>query len=86
MEPPAANGDIAETMGPEQGYGINFGYYGLQANLSPSLYERMLCNERAKELQEVWLFIQFCSIISALIWSERFNFNFAVSGKRVCVK
>ncbi|VIO93594.1 Uncharacterized protein BM_BM9740 [Brugia malayi] len=53
MEPPAANGDDAETLGAELGYANNFGYYGLQANLSPALCERMLCSERAKELQEI---------------------------------
>uniref|UniRef100_A0A0R3RRP3 MIF4G domain-containing protein n=1 Tax=Elaeophora elaphi TaxID=1147741 RepID=A0A0R3RRP3_9BILA len=53
VEPPAANGDDAETLGVELGYGNNFGYYGLQANLSPALCERMLCSERAKELQEI---------------------------------
>lgn len=53
MEPPASNGDDGETLGAELGYGNNFGYYGLQANLSPALCERMLCSERAKELQEV---------------------------------
>ncbi|VBB35194.1 unnamed protein product, partial [Acanthocheilonema viteae] len=52
MEPPSANGDDGETLGVELGYGNNFGYYGLQANLSPALCERMLCSERAKELQE----------------------------------
>ncbi|VDK81756.1 unnamed protein product [Litomosoides sigmodontis] len=53
MEPPSANGDDAEALGAELGYCNNFGYYGLQANLSPALCERMLCSERAKELQEI---------------------------------
>lgn len=63
MEPPSANGDDAEALGAELGYCNNFGYYGLQANLSPALCERMLCSERAKELQEVCLIvIGFCVI------------------------
>uniref|UniRef100_A0A8R1XPE0 MIF4G domain-containing protein n=1 Tax=Onchocerca volvulus TaxID=6282 RepID=A0A8R1XPE0_ONCVO len=53
MELPVSNGTDADTMNAELNYGNNFGYYGLQANLSPALCERMLCNERAKELQEI---------------------------------
>ncbi|MCP9261202.1 hypothetical protein DINM_004588 [Dirofilaria immitis] len=53
MESPAANSDNTDTVSAELGYGNNFGYYGLQANLSPALCERMLCSERAKELQEI---------------------------------
>lgn len=59
MEPPSANGDDAEILGAELNYGNNFGYYGLQANLSPALCERMLCSERAKELQEVVYFTHY---------------------------
>ncbi|VDO45538.1 unnamed protein product [Onchocerca flexuosa] len=53
MELPVSNGSDADIMNAELNYGNNFGYYGLQANLSPALCERMLCNERAKELQEI---------------------------------
>ncbi|VDN84253.1 unnamed protein product [Brugia pahangi] len=63
MEPPAANGDDVETLGAELGYANNFGYYGLQANLSPALCERMLCSERAKELQESYDRIKLGKII-----------------------
>ncbi|VDN03773.1 unnamed protein product [Thelazia callipaeda] len=41
------------TSNEDVNYDANFGYFGFETTFSPALYERIICSEQSKELQEV---------------------------------